>query len=370
MRVNNGFIFIVIFLCSAFAKAQSSRSQCYFVTAENGLNLRKGMGVDYESIGKLPYGAQVLVTKKQDSDAQEFVLDNGVRSDGTWVQVIPTFLNMNYSREKMYVFDAYLSKHLTKIPEQSLHNFTELVELHAHDDVESVLGVSSRREMYRTGRYCDVRYEYNPAAAIALKDVIQFEVVEKDDYIKSKVLGDFQIDTRWQPTKFKLEHNYRPVEWEQYYLPLNKGKDSILIKDHTGEWASKTEYYGQIDALDSYLISGFAEDAEVMMVNRTTGNISFLSNGIPEISPQGAYMVNEYFNVFSNETQFTVRQFNVETLPKDYFISFTSWLSAGEFFWISENEFIMGVLPMDTVFQQGNASSQVVITYLKGTIKF
>jgi hypothetical protein len=107
-----------------------------------------------------------------------------------------------------------------------------------------------------------------------------------------------------------------------------------------------------------------------MLVSRTTGNISLLSNGVPEISPQGKYLVSEYYKVFSNETRFTLRQFNLETLPKDYLISFTSWITAGEFFWISENEFIMGVLPMDTIFQQGKSTSKAGTIYLKGVIKF
>ncbi len=106
------------------------------------------------------------------------------------------------------------------------------------------------------------------------------------------------------------------------------------------------------------------------MINRTTGEGTLLSNGLPEISPNGSYLISEYFNVFANTTEFSINEFNNETLPKSYFISFTSWISAGEFFWISEHEFIMGVLPMDTIFQDDDKMSSATIIYLKGTIKF
>lgn len=356
----------MVFFCSAFAKAQQERPQCYFINAENGLNLRKGPGADYDIIEKLPYGAQVLIRQKEHRDSNEFVLDNGVRLDGNWVQVVPTLYSMEYRTDKMYVFDAYLSKHLSKVPEHSLHNFTELVMVHAHDDIDPVLGVSSRREMYRTGQNCDVRYEYNPAAREALKDIVQFEIIDYNNYQSHIIVGNYAIDTTWQPKKFKLENDYRPVEWEQYYLPLNKGKDSILIKDNIGEWASKTEYYGQINELHSYLISGFAEDAEVVMIDKSSGKGSILSNGLPSISPNGEFLISEYYNVFATTTDFTIREFDEETIPKSYFISFTSWSTVSPFQWISENEFIFSVIPMDAV----QDSSLTKPIWLKGTIKF
>ncbi len=372
MKAILNILFIVVFLCSASAKAQSQTATCYFINAQSGLNLREGPSVNHKVIEKLPYGAQVKVIENVSSIGKEFVMDNGEKLYGNWVQVEPTFNNDSdyYGNSRTYLFNAYLTQHLKTIPSQSLYNFEEMVNVSAHDDYKMISGVSSRRDMYEIGQQCDVRYEYNPAAKEVLKNIIQFEIVDKEDYINQKIIGNYEIDTSWQPEKFKLKYEYRPVEWEQYYLPLNGGKDSILIKDNTGEWASKTEYYGQIDELDSYLISGFAEDAEVIMVNRTNGKRTMLSSGFPEISPRGEYLISEYFNVFANTTQFTIREFDVETIPQDYFISFTSWIPAGEFFWISENQFIMGVLPMDSLFRNSNSSSLSKVIYLKVTIQF
>lgn len=369
MKAIQNLVFLGILLCSAFAIAQLKQGNCYFINAASGLNLREGPSVNHKVIQKLPYGAQLKIIDHVPSIGKTYVIDNGVKKYGQWVIVEPTFYDYLYEYErKMYVFDAFLAEHLVTMPLESLHNFEELVHVSAHDNYKIISGVSSRREMNRGG--CDVRYEYNPAAKEALKKIIQFEVVNRDDYINQKIIGNYEIDAIWQPKKFKLEHDYRPVEWEQYYLPLKGRKDSVLIKDHTGEWASKTEYYGQIHELDSYLISGFAEDAEVIMVNRTTGKFTNLSSGLPEISPNGAYLISEYFNVFANTVQFTVREFDEETIPRDYFISFTSWIPAGGFFWISENEFVMGVLPMDTIFQNDRTQSTAAITYLKGSIQF
>lgn len=379
MKVILNILYLVVFLFIAlptvaqqvgFAKAQIKTGHCYFINAENGLNLREGPSINHKIARKFSYGTQVKVIETVPSVGKQFVMDNGEKLYGNWVYVEPTLNSDYYKNTRLYLFDAYLSKRLTAIPPQSLHNFVELYDLGAHDDYEAITGVSSRREMWETGTHCDVRYEKNPAAKEALKDIIQFEIVNREDYINQKIIGNYEIDTSWQPKKFKLEHDYRPVEWEQYYLPLNGGRDSILIKDHTGEWASKTEYYGQIDELDSYLISGFAEDAEVIMVNRTDGKRTILSSGFPEISPRGEYLVSEYFNVFTNTTQFMIREFDVETIQQDYFISFTSWTTAGDFFWIAENEFIIGVVPMDIIFQHDTTKSTASVIYLKGTIQF
>ncbi|AGC76301.1 SH3 domain-containing protein [Nonlabens dokdonensis] len=378
MKANLNILLVVVFLCSAFVpqqvrhklpvgKAQLKPNTCYFINAENGLNLREGPSVNHKIIDKFTYGAQVKVIENVPSVGKTFVMDDGKKVYGSWVRVEPTFNYNYYSKTKLYLFDAYLSKHLTTIPSQSLHNFVELYDSAAHDDYTPKTGVSSRREM---DRGCDVRYEYNPAAKEALKDIIQFEVVNKEDYIHQKIIGNYEIDTTWQPKKFKLENEYRPVEWEQYYLPLNKGKDSVLIKDHLGEWASKTEYFGQIDELDSYLISGFVEDAEVILVNRTTGKKSVLSSGFPSISPNGEYLIAEYHNGFDNTTYFSLGEFDEEAMPQGYFISFSSWITAGDFFWIAENEFIMGVLPMDSIFRNPASSSMSKAIYLKGTIQF
>ncbi|GAL02030.1 hypothetical protein JCM19314_13 [Nonlabens ulvanivorans] len=370
MKAKLNILFIVVFLFSAFAKAQLKTGHCYFINAENGLNLREGPSVNHKAVGKYSYGSQVKVIENVPSVGKTFVIDNGKKIHGSWVRVEPTFNSDYYKNTRLYLFDAYLSKHLTTIPPQSLHNFVELYDSAAHDDYKPTKGVSSRREMWETGTHCDVRYEYNPAAKEALKDIIQFEIVNREDYINKKIIGNYEIDTSWQPKKFKLENDYRPVEWEQYYLPLNGGKDSVLIKDNLGEWASKTEYYGQIHELDSYLISGFAEDAEVILVNRTTGKRSMLSSGFPTISPNGEYLIAEYYNGFDYTTYFTVGEFDEEAIPQGAFITFSSWITAGEFFWIAENEFIMGVLPMDNVTLYGEELKDSKVIYLKGTIQF
>ncbi|WP_438968601.1 SH3 domain-containing protein [Nonlabens sp.] len=370
MKANLNHLLLVVFLCSAFVKAQLKTNTCYFINAENGLNLREGPSLSHKIAGKYRYGTQVKVIENVPSVGKTYVIDDGKKVYGSWVRVEPTFNNDYYNKTKLYLFDAYLSKHLTKIPPQSLHNFVELYDSAALDEYSPATGVSSRRGMWETGNQCDVRYEYNPAAKEVLKDIIQFEVVNKEDYINQKMIGNYEIDASWQPKKFKLENEYRPVDWKQYYLPINKGKDSVLIKDNQGEWASETEYYGQIEELDSYLISGFAEDAEVVLVNRTTGKQSILSSGFPSISPKGEYLVAEYYNGFDNTTYFTLREFNEQAISRSYFMSFTSWITAGDFFWIKENEFIIGVLPMDRVLRNSNSSSMSKIIYLKGKIQF
>lgn len=366
MKTTYYIVFIGVFLCFAFAKAQLEQDTCYFILAQNGLNMRSGPGTAYNVVQKLPYGAQLKVVSIIPLTAETFVLDDGKKKYGQWVEVRPTFFEFHVDQPQ-YVFDVFLTKHLTTIPVESIHNFVEIYDNAAHDDYETVTSVSSRREM---DRGCDVRYDYNPAAKEALIEIIQFEIVNRDNYINQKIIGNYDIDTTWQPEKFKLENKYRPVEWEQYYLPIKNGADSVLIKDHTGEWASKTAYYGQIHELDSYLISGFAEDAEVILVNRTTGKRSMLSSGFPKISPNGAYLISEYFNIFDNTTYFSLREFDEEAIPKGYLISFSSWICAGEFFWIKENEFIMGVLPMDSLFRNPEFNNKSKVIYLKGTIQF
>jgi uncharacterized protein YgiM (DUF1202 family) len=77
MKTSYYLVFIGVFLCLAFAKAQLQQDSCYFINADNGLNVRSGPSTKYDVVQKLPYGTQLKVVCIIPSPAETFILDDG-----------------------------------------------------------------------------------------------------------------------------------------------------------------------------------------------------------------------------------------------------------------------------------------------------
>ena len=278
--------------------------------------------------------------------AKSWKVDGGEVIKGNWVRVKTLFHNYEKIDGRIgYVFDGFLSKHLNKIPENSLHNFTRIYDRKQKKDIE-VEGVSERKNLYELGQDCDVRYEYNPAAKKVLKDIVQFSIIDINDFEDLILPATYQLDASFIPRRFPLENETAAREgYTQYYLPIDSGRDSTLIKDDSGEWASITEYLGYIEKLDSYFITGFAEDQEIVQIDQKTGKRMLFANGNFSISPAGKFLISAYSEIFDQLSAFIVRP--LENLESGYEINFTSWMPVGEISWVSEHKFIMPVVPMD-----------------------
>ncbi|WP_085767921.1 SH3 domain-containing protein [Nonlabens spongiae] len=359
-------VFVVLFIL-AFAKAlqaQSTRPQCYLVNAKSGLKLRAEASLEGRLIETLPYGAQVIIIPAE-KGVRGSVLDNGSRVEGSWVKVKTLFHDYNASSgNEGFVFDYYLSKHLDDLPAESLHNFTDIYSFEEQTELD-IPSVNARDELYKLGTNCNVRYEYNPAAKRALADIIQFKTVDYSDYKERVLLNPYKLDQSFVPKRFPVKDSMAAREgFTQYYLPINKGRDSVLVKDDTGEWGSVTEYLGYIKELDAYFATGFAEDQEIIKIDQKTGERSLFANGNFSISPEGTFLVSAYSEIFDQLTAFRVSF--LDDKKKGFEIKFTSWFPVGALEWISEREFLMPVLPMDRRNENPDQSEPI---YLLGQIK-
>lgn len=354
-------------LVLAFAKAlqaQSTRPQCYFVNPKSGLKLRAEPSLEGRLIETLPYGAQV-VTIPEVKRVEGSVQDNGTRVEGNWLKVKTLFHSYDKpSGNEGFVFDYYLSQHLDKLPAESLHNFTTIYSFAEQNELD-ISGVKVRDEMYRLGTNCDVGYEYNPAAKQALSDIIQFKTVDYTDY-KNRILSNpYVLDQSFVPKRFPVKDSIAALEgYTQYYLPSNNGRDSVLVKDDIGEWDSVTDYLGYIEKLDSYFVTGFAEDQEIIKIDQKTGERSLFANGNFYVSPGGKYLISAYSEIFDQLTAFRISYFEGRNIGFE--IKFISWFPVGEMEWISEREFLIPVLPMDRRYDNHDDLKPI---YVLGKIK-
>jgi uncharacterized protein YgiM (DUF1202 family) len=92
MKANLNHLLLVVFLCSAFVKAQLKTNTCYFINAENGLNLREGPSLSHKIAGKYRYGTQVKVIENVPSVGKTYVIDDGKKVYGSWVRVKPNYI--------------------------------------------------------------------------------------------------------------------------------------------------------------------------------------------------------------------------------------------------------------------------------------
>ncbi|MGB5983488.1 MAG: SH3 domain-containing protein [Nonlabens sp.] len=351
----------------AFAKAlpaQSSRPVCKFVNAKGGLKLRLDPKKDSEVLRILPYGTQVLL-QPTDVDFPDQVLDDNKVINGRWVRVKTLFGGYDLPNAEIgFVFDYYLSDHLDTIPDSSIHNFVE-INIHQENSNEQIEGVSPRENFHQNGLGCEIRYEFNPAAKQALKNIVQFKVVDFKEY-KNEILGNnYSLDTSFKPRRFPIPDQIKAAEgYTQYYLPINNGRDSTLVKDDTGEWGSITEYLGYIKNLDSYFVTGFAEDQEIVRIDQITGERSPFARGNFSISPKGTFKISVYSEIFDELTAFSLAYMSMQ--GAGYEIRFSSWFPVGEVNWISERKFLVPVAPMD---QRRERLKNFEPIYLLGEIK-
>ena len=107
------------------------------VTAENGLILRQKPNSKGKKIGKLYFGAEVIITEKTENS--QTIIDNGNKIIGNWVKVhfsnYPTFIS---KEEYGYVFDGYLKDKNESIQEikKEIAKYSEFKNLSLNTDIE------------------------------------------------------------------------------------------------------------------------------------------------------------------------------------------------------------------------------------------
>ncbi|WP_105070392.1 SH3 domain-containing protein [Nonlabens arenilitoris] len=375
MRAKYYLLFIVVLLLHAFAKAYTLTSydkECIYVIARNGLNMRDAAGPQGNIIEKLPYGTKLDWSPPSSTDKKVYVIDDGEKIEGYWVKV---WRSVPYQELKGnpegYVFSAYLDYHLKEIPERSLYlyNRFSIQEEQSQTYFESSYHID--KDTYNYSAYIDCypwydeHFGYHSASnnskemyisqpADTLKSFIKLELVDYNKVIKQKKKTDFDLDYSFQPellpiNKNESEHNFL----KRYYLPLKNG-DSLEIKAHTGEYPHCVEYIGELKKQNKYLVVADFEGLEYAWINQLTGER--INGAFPKVSPNNRYGVSHEIVYYEDGAQIGISWLDANLkATKSLYINFQSWIvssSLDDSFWISDNEIILMVHPIDNTIQE------------------
>lgn len=375
MKVILNHLFIVVFLCSAFAKADTAPSydkECIYVAAKNGLNMRDAAGPMGNVIEKLPYGTKLDWTPPGTKDIKTYVMDNGKKVEGYWVKV---WKSVPYQDLKDntggYVFSAYLKYHLKEIPSSSLYLFNHfsLQNRIAGDYFDASYDID--RDTFNYSAYIDCypwyeeHYEeitahkndaekYYSIPADTLKRYIKLEIVDYKDVISQRKETAFDLDYSFQPELLALDDDHNEFDFlKRYYLPL-KNKDSVEVKAHTGEFPHNVEYIGEVKKQNKYLIAANFEGLEYAWIDQFTGErIPVMT---PLISPDNSYGISHDTVYYEPGAQIGINYFdNKLQAYQSLHINFQSWVvstSISDSFWVTNNAIVLKVYPIDNTIQE------------------
>lgn len=366
-------LFFIFLLSGNWIYSQDYSRTFRFVNAENGLRVRENPGKTGEVLINLAYGTVVELIPN-DTIFQDVVMDEGKKIKGHWVKIAYEY---NFS-ETGYVFDAYLVKHLEKIPPQSLYYFAGLsVEILQDNEEFENYTIEYFDQIYSE----DFGYFTNAAAPRyapywqepvyknadlpegttpidVLKQHIQLELIDEKEVLKmksNKPKNNYEIEQNIQV------HNLAETEWQnKFYVPIKDGTDSVLVEDYAGEgYVSKT-YLGEIPKLNIHLIHNQYEDCWVTSIDKDTGEENSFMYGLPFLSPNRKCQLTFDIDYYSELGYLFVEKFDENNnVCKRFSISFKSWmprLFLDSAFWISDTELIFQALPVDNLINDSGSN--------------
>ena len=373
------FIFVIVhFIASA-----DDGCYCFYVNAPNGLNLRTGPSLDSAIVKKLDFGTKVEGFKGKDKIS---IINGGKTIHGNWIQV-----RLLSKHEGVYlngyVFDTFLSEHLSHIPPTSYYLYNSLVYSKKNKGKQYIsFSNDFQDEVEAYGckstslNDCAIRYEPNTtpfkAEGPSLINVSDphgipkkfFSIKKVDPTRLKKLVSDYTIDDSNPP---KVETG---EQWSHFSLKLNN--DSLLkIEDRYGEVVYRYYYLGEIKKLNQYIIKGVYEDDDYYSIDKTTGEENRI-DGYPHYSPNRKYDV--YFTTidFIMHPNFYTTNMIIKSNSPDsskVSINLKSWNvqdGPNNLFWISENQFVVKASPVDNhINMWDNEKTTIHYDFLCITIK-
>lgn len=389
MKANLNILLIVVFLCSAFAKAESIPAydkECIYVVAKNGLNMRETPDAKGKILARLPYGTKLDWTPPGSNDIKTYVIDNGKKIEGYWVKV---WRSVPYKElegnQGGYVFSAYLSYHLKEIPERSLYLFNSIAvkDREAGKSMEGFYNINKDTYNYSAYLDCYPWYDEHPGAFHNsgskhisngnefLKKQIRLELVDYKEVVELKKETDYELDYSFKPKRIPLKKKHKGLQLFKYYLPLKNG-DSVEVRPQTGEYPMDKVYVGEFKKQEKYLLVQYFEGIEYYYIDKVTGE--FTDQNILNGSPCENYCVYHGNSYIDSGAEIYISYLdNNKTQGKSLFINFQSWQvseNLQDSFWISDNEIILKVHPIDNKIQEVEMDQPVEPhwQYLKLTI--
>ncbi|MFV0540370.1 MAG: SH3 domain-containing protein [Aestuariibaculum sp.] len=282
----------------------------YFITAENGLNVRTESNLSSNKIAKLPFG--FLVKKTAETNKSLSITDNGKQITGTWVKI--EFYNSPYL--------------VSEQPEQH------------------------QNEGYVFDGYMEPLKKENTITNIKIDSLTYSELLKKADktIYKHKKISD--LDS----IKTVLKHRVEWIDYETYNsiksIITNNGKKLItnIESNDFGFAEDWSGYYPEFDIL--VLEGGHSSDMcfsiKTGETTKTIGNPEYI---IP--SPKGTYRLNGYFG-----GQECISYFFQKKENKRYkYLTKFNWdydiCTFKTFYWINETEFIYTKMNYQTDSKNG-----------------
>ncbi|MDB5283289.1 MAG: uncharacterized protein JWO06_2364 [Bacteroidota bacterium] len=140
------------------------------------------------------------------------------------------------------------------------------------------------------------------------------------------------------------------IKKQDSVLELKTKAKPVKFTDHMqGEGYFLTTYKGQYKVLNKYVISGIGyEEGFSMLIDKTTGNITYFESRFPYLSASKKYVMCIYTNIYENTTDL-----QLDSLAKDTVISlvratYKNWQTADEnpeMFWGRDECFYAAVVP-------------------------
>lgn len=354
---------------SAFAKAETAPSydkECIYVIAKNGLNMRDAAGPKGKVITKFPYGTKLDWSPPGTNDVKTYVMDNDKKIEGYWVKV---WKSVPYEDLKGnvggYVFSAYLSYHLEELPLSSLYLFNGFEYKDATQENLYNAYYQVDEETYNYSAYIDcypryqehvepltvnnsMKSEYGNDAMAFLKSKIRLQPVALRDVVHKKISSRYEIDDSDKPEYIYTEGNETDGGWFKFDLPLKNGTIKT-IEAWQGEFSYNHHYLGKMEALNLYVLYADFEGREYYGIDMETGEKKQVHLNI---APQSRYSVE--FGHFYMElgAQLEVKYLDKSLVLQNLLsINFQSWVideDLSSSFWISDNELILKVHPIDS----------------------
>ncbi|WP_108808025.1 SH3 domain-containing protein [Aquimarina spinulae] len=283
----------------------------HYVTAINGLSVRKQPDINAEKISTLDYGTPVQIIEET---RQAFQVKEGTKTiDGKWVLID----SKETTRIKGYVFDGFLT---TKNPMPYRLSNTDL---------------NSTRS-------------YNKDSDI--DKYLILELISKKTYKELKQRQNNFITIREDTLEIKKDNG-------KIDLPTDQGIITLLDIREKDMGDVSYDYLGAIDSLNTYVIRGdYIGYSEHLLINKATTRKDTLAEK-PIISPNWKKMITASIDGQTIEP-IDLQLFDIE--KNNYIlrlmVNFQGWFHSQEensIFWINKDEFCMKIMSLQHAENEG-----------------
>jgi len=328
------------------------------VNSSNGLNVRKEPSLSSDIIYKLRDQTKVVLLGKSDKSTIVKKGDSMVQTQ--WSKV---YINSNTTG---YVANVFL------IPWFGIHPKS----LTKAFDVYYTHYLSKARYQYTSKQYYNIYGEEMPpekdpkevlrSMNDSIYKFLKVESVDINKYKNRKIDNRFTLDTCKIGVLTKPTSGYVSDSSHSIKLPINGGMDSIHIQDMPSEFSTSKIYIGRIPFFNQYLIHSYSFGDDYSLISSESGEYYKPGfEGIPYVAPDGKHIID--FKHFSDPEGYDDPHFTILSISRidkayntiDRFtVFFSDWLvveTPNSAFWISDNELIIQVYPIQSL----NLSSSI-----------